>query len=126
MKNKISDLSKVELVFSPSSFASGISSATTNPTSNLPGETVAEAFIHPEVWQTESLSMSLDKLIVHFKNFLVAEIELTILGAHSGNGTYKYGKHQKKSIERELRYYQAATLKRPLRHRQAINSLGSL
>ncbi|WP_148039424.1 hypothetical protein [Acidithiobacillus sulfuriphilus] len=86
MKNKISDLSKVELVFSPSSFASGISSATTNPTSSLPGETAAEAFIHPEVGQTELLFMSLDKLIAYFKNFLVAEIELTINGAVETNG----------------------------------------
>lgn len=88
MKNQISDLSKVELVFPPSQFASGISSATTNPTSSLPGETAAEAFIHPEVGQTKPLFMSLDldKLIAYFKNFSVAEIELTINEAVETNG----------------------------------------
>ena len=30
--------------------------------------------------------MSLDKLIAHFKNFLVSEIELTINGAVEANG----------------------------------------
>lgn len=86
MKNKLSDLSKVELVFYPSSFASRISSTTTNSTSSLLGETAAEAFIHPDAGQTEPLFMSLDKLITYFRNFLVAEIELTINGAVETNG----------------------------------------
>jgi hypothetical protein len=86
MKNKLSDLSKVELVFSLSPFDSRISSTTTNLTSSLLGEAAAEAFIHPEVGQTEPLSMSMDKLIAPFKNFLVAEIELTINGAVETNG----------------------------------------